>query len=319
MADDWIGMRHNLRRCPEVIQLAAALPDLSLENTPHVVSKTSAKSGRNVRTLSTHELKVSAIIGGLHATWSLADEQTTDGRLEGYTPEILDTMVGIPNWSANLQHVGWLVVEEQAIVVPNFSEWFDEGAKKRAKDAKRKRAARKEPPHVVSKTSESSGQNSDQRRGEERRDKEPPFPRDDAGGNSDGNATEGMANQLARSVLVEQVCNRVTEIRPKTKLGPRERKQINDRLCDGYSVEDLALALSRGMGRKPALGVRQVLRSGDSVGSLLEAQDGPERARAAKDPTVEFHKARSRLIRQGIVTVDTPDDEVRAILEKGEP
>jgi hypothetical protein len=57
MAGDWIKMRADLRRHPKVVRMVSAL--------------------------NADRLRV---VGGLHAVWSVFDEQTEDGFLPGYTP-----------------------------------------------------------------------------------------------------------------------------------------------------------------------------------------------------------------------------------------
>jgi hypothetical protein len=65
MAGDWIKMNKSLPRDPRVVRISSAL-----------------KADR-LRT-----------IGGLLSAWCLADEQTEDGMLDGYTPELFDEIVG---------------------------------------------------------------------------------------------------------------------------------------------------------------------------------------------------------------------------------
>src|SRR5690606_22845306 len=92
-----------------------------------------------------------------------------------YTAEALNDAVGIEGWAENLQHVGWLVINEQSLMVPRFEDHNGQSAKRRAEDAKRKSNVRKSPakcPHI-------HGHNADQRREEKRRediDNAPPTP-----------------------------------------------------------------------------------------------------------------------------------------------
>lgn len=114
MAGDWIKMNKSLLRDPRVVRISSAL-----------------KADR-LRT-----------IGGLLSAWCLADEQTEDGRLDAYTPELLDELVGLPGLSRAMESVGWLVIHEEFIEFPRFSEHNGQSAKRRAQDAARKMSARK--------------------------------------------------------------------------------------------------------------------------------------------------------------------------------
>lgn len=135
MAGDWLAMRLDLEEEPEVVEIVSAMcPD-------------------SVRDLSKRMRHVSLVCGALLRTWRLFDKLTSDGILRGYTADWLDGQVGIPGFAANLQHVGWLIVEPQAIIAPKFTTYMGESAKKRLQDAKRKREQRKSRPVSVRETS----------------------------------------------------------------------------------------------------------------------------------------------------------------------
>jgi hypothetical protein len=69
MAGDWIKMRVDLATSPKVVRIASALRADRLR-----------------------------VIGGLHAVWCLFDVHSTDGRLDGYTLEALDDLIGFPGF-----------------------------------------------------------------------------------------------------------------------------------------------------------------------------------------------------------------------------
>lgn len=118
MAGDWIPMVHGLADSLEVIQIAARTrPKPKRKHTPN-----------------TYET-----VGALHRVWCIADAQTDDGKLIGYTPEYLDSQIGIPGFSQAMADVGWLKIEPQALVIPHFSEHMGRSAKRRLKDGKRLR------------------------------------------------------------------------------------------------------------------------------------------------------------------------------------
>jgi uncharacterized phage protein (TIGR02220 family) len=114
MAGAWIKMRMDLQTHPKVVRIASAL---------------SADKYR--------------VIGGLHAVWSVFDAHCEDGRLNGYTPEAMDSIIGWPGFSAAMQSVDWLVTADgPSLLMPRFDEHNGASAKRRADDAERKRRAR---------------------------------------------------------------------------------------------------------------------------------------------------------------------------------
>lgn len=134
MSGDWIKMRKSLLTDPRVIRISSAL-----------------KADR-LRT-----------IGGLFSAWCLLDEQTIDGHLSGYSPEIFDEIVFFPGLARQMAAVGWLEIKDGEIVATEFSKHNGQSAKKRAQDSVRKMSARE-----ADKTRTDSGQKADQRREEKR-------------------------------------------------------------------------------------------------------------------------------------------------------
>lgn len=152
MAGDWIPMRTDLWECPEVVRLLSAIcPD-------------------SVRDPSNAVREKSKIIGALFRTWSLFDTYTDDGILHGYTSEVLNAAVGIDGWAENLQHIGWLSINEQSLSMPGFETWLSSSAKARLKDAQRKRNSRKEAsescPKPVRKSADKNRTTGEERTGE---------------------------------------------------------------------------------------------------------------------------------------------------------
>lgn len=115
MANDWIKMRVDLFTHPKVVRMASAL---------------------KADTLRT--------VGGLMSVWSLFDAHSSDGTLEGYTPEIVDTHLRWDGFSAAMQAVGWLAFDPaNGLSLPEFDTHNGQSAKRRAQDADRKREVRK--------------------------------------------------------------------------------------------------------------------------------------------------------------------------------
>lgn len=142
MAGDWIKMRSGLQTHPKVVRIMSALKADRLR-----------------------------VIGGLHAVWCLFDEHSTDGTLEGYTTEAIDSLIGWPGFSEAMESVGWLEDSGESLCTPRFDEHNGQSAKRRAQESERKRIARN--------ATEQSAQNADKlRTREEKRREEKKEPED---------------------------------------------------------------------------------------------------------------------------------------------
>ena len=132
MAQDWIKMRCELQTHPKIVR---------------ILSATRADKFR--------------VIGGLHAVWSVFDTHSVDGSLKGYTPELLDHVIGWEGFARAMESVGWLLFDGlETLTLPEFTEHNGQSAKRRAEDQKRKRDARRSPQSVR----EDCGQNADELR-----------------------------------------------------------------------------------------------------------------------------------------------------------
>ena len=82
------------------------------------------------------------VVGKLVRLWRWCDAQLVD-KLARHVPVVfIDRLIGCPAFSRALIQVGWLVVHSDALEFPHFERHLAQGAKKRALDAERKRAAR---------------------------------------------------------------------------------------------------------------------------------------------------------------------------------
>ena len=113
MAGDWIKMRTDLASSPKVVRIASAL-----------------KADR-FRT-----------VGGLHSAWSLFDTHSADGLLAGYTPQILDDLIGWPGFAEAMISVEWLTFDGESLALPRFDDHNGKSAKRRAQDKDRKDVSR---------------------------------------------------------------------------------------------------------------------------------------------------------------------------------
>src|SRR5690606_14755488 len=110
VAGDWIKMRTGLSRHPKIVRMASAL--------------------------SADRLRV---IGGLHAVWCLFDEHSEDGNLEGYSPQVVDDLIGWEGFTSALILVGWAEEHGESLCLPEFESHNGQSAKRRAMEADRKR------------------------------------------------------------------------------------------------------------------------------------------------------------------------------------
>jgi len=113
MSGDWIKMRTDLRRSPQVVRIASALKADRLR-----------------------------IIGALHAVWCLADEQTEDGTLDAYSFSLIDEEIGWQGFCQAMADVGWIEQNEKGVCFPEFTKHNGASAKRRAQEADRKRESR---------------------------------------------------------------------------------------------------------------------------------------------------------------------------------
>jgi hypothetical protein len=102
MAGDWIKMRVDLKDDPAVFMLADMLG-----------------------------VDEFSVVGRLHCFWVWADKHAVDGRVDGATTRIVDRVSATDGFAASMQKVGWLVVDESGISIPNFDRHNGESAKER--------------------------------------------------------------------------------------------------------------------------------------------------------------------------------------------
>jgi hypothetical protein len=83
------------------------------------------------------------VIGGLYWIWSMADDQSTDGRLEGLSLGAIDRKTGLKGLGAALVKVGWILESEDGVEIARFDEHNGASAKRRSTEAKRMQFVRK--------------------------------------------------------------------------------------------------------------------------------------------------------------------------------
>lgn len=139
----WIKMRTSLSTDPAVVRIA---------------------TGQNLDRWS--------VIGRLHTIWSWAGEHSLDGNSIPIDDAFIDELAGSIGFADAMRRVGWLEGESGNLCFPRFSRHNGDSAKARALDAERKRKSRDKPDKCPENVRVTTGQNSDQRRGEESREEE---------------------------------------------------------------------------------------------------------------------------------------------------
>lgn len=101
--------------------------------------------------------------------WSVFDTHSENGELKGYTPELMDHVIGWPGFSAAMVAVDWLRFDGvETLAMPGFDEHNGKSGKRRAEDQKRKRDSRK----LSENSPDDSGQNADKMRTREEKRRE---------------------------------------------------------------------------------------------------------------------------------------------------
>jgi hypothetical protein len=73
------------------------------------------------------------------AVWAWADENTTDGVMDGLGLEDVDYQARIAGFGAAMVRAGWLQADDRGLIFPNFDRWNTETAKQRLQKSERQR------------------------------------------------------------------------------------------------------------------------------------------------------------------------------------
>lgn len=76
-------------------------------------------------------------VGKLLRVWRWFDQQTVEGNAPGVSAALLDRIAGVSGFAKAMADVGWLIIEESGISLPNFGRHNGKTAKDRALTAKR--------------------------------------------------------------------------------------------------------------------------------------------------------------------------------------
>lgn len=124
MADFWIKVEKSTPDKPEIFEMAEIL-----------------------------NLDPDAVLGKLVRVWSWMDSNSSNGHIKSVTHVLIDRVTHVTGFADAMQTVGWLGNDE----IPNFERHLGESAKKRAKNAERKRLSRSSSPECHTKSVTESG------------------------------------------------------------------------------------------------------------------------------------------------------------------
>lgn len=128
---------------------------------------------RVVRLAKILGIERASVVGRLMLLWSIADGQTVDGVLIGYTASSIDEDCDLQGFANALVDVGWLVVRNDGVVLPNFTEHNGESAKKRGQAGKRMQKSRSGKRDADQETGCAPSVTTAQRKAQPDRDRDP--------------------------------------------------------------------------------------------------------------------------------------------------
>jgi len=103
MAGEWIKMRWDLEGEPEVIAMAEMMG-----------------------------IDVDAVLGKIYRLWCWAEKHTADGHAAGVTQTWLEWEARAPGFAKALEKVGWLRIENDGLVIPDFRKHMGKVGKGKA-------------------------------------------------------------------------------------------------------------------------------------------------------------------------------------------
>lgn len=204
MAGEWLKFEKSTLDKPEVLAVAAALqcdPDL--------------------------------VVGKFMRMWAWFDTHTVDGNARSVTPALLESILRVTGFVTEAAKVGWLVVTDGGISLPNFDKHCGETAKQRALTARRVagfKAANAKGNATV--TDEALPR--EEKRREEKKDQKPPIvphPGDASSAASDNAAI------LDSYHAILPACQRIEVLNPKRRKRLAAAVKLAKQVCASQGWE----------------------------------------------------------------------------------
>jgi len=136
--------------------------DLTLPDKPEVIGMADM--------LGIHEDEV---VGKMIRFWRWCDQHLKDCHAQNVTLSFLDRYLGVTGMGQAMCDVGWLVVVEDGLLIPNFDRHLSQGSKQRALASERKRKQRSE----MSRAKRDTSVTREEKRREEKKESKPKKPR----------------------------------------------------------------------------------------------------------------------------------------------
>lgn len=139
MAGEWIKMRTSLMTSPKVNGIARYL-----ETSKKACQTLSTGYNGTLSEIVTRNVTRCVTVSSLLVIWGAANEHTKDGIFHNADLSDIDDMVGIPDFGAAMESVGWAIYDEEidAVILPNFSEYNTVGEERKSNAADRQRRYR---------------------------------------------------------------------------------------------------------------------------------------------------------------------------------
>ncbi len=84
------------------------------------------------------------VVGRLARVWAFATEHVEGGFAAGVGPAFIDSLVGVPGFSAAMVGVGWLATTKDSLTFPDWHRWLSKSARRRAVNTARMAQTRAE-------------------------------------------------------------------------------------------------------------------------------------------------------------------------------
>lgn len=132
-------MRTSLMTSPKVNGIARYL-----ETSKKACQTLSTGYNGTLSEIVTRNVTRCVTVSSLLVIWGAANEHTKDGIFHNADLSDIDDMVGIPDFGAAMESVGWAIYDEEidAVILPNFSEYNTVGEDRKSNAADRQRRYR---------------------------------------------------------------------------------------------------------------------------------------------------------------------------------
>ena len=214
MAGDWLQIRCDLPDDPDVIAIAEDL-----------------------------EITEEQVVGCLVKVWSWFSNHTINGDAPGVTKKRLDRIAGVTGFCEAMENRGWFVEKKTGCCIPNFYRYMSNSSKKRALSRIRQEKYRNKTLRSERNESNASGVT---KRREEKRKEEEKRREEDVTQTLRSERYAEKGDIRGKSLEVAEYYGQVLSRQGRTDSQRISGlSTIDQRVMEGYSVEDLKKAADR--------------------------------------------------------------------------